>query len=101
LVAIIRPARFGQLILLAFAAPGVLIAVETWHHHADGGDALHPTNCALCLAARNIGADPPVPDDPVITTCAVECLSVFAFDLDRDVDVRDFTAFQARFTGSL
>ena len=37
----------------------------------------------------------PAPGDPEITTCEVDCLNAFDFDLDRDVDLADFVDLQA------
>jgi hypothetical protein len=41
----------------------------------------------------------PLPDDPDVTTCEVECLNAFDFDADDDVDVADFARLQERFDG--
>jgi hypothetical protein len=40
------------------------------------------------------------PNDPAVTTCAVECVNAFDFDEDLDVDLRDVAEFQVAFTGS-
>ncbi len=41
----------------------------------------------------------PMPDDPGVTTCVVDCLNAFDFDGDRDVDLQDFAVFQTEFDG--
>lgn len=39
----------------------------------------------------------PVPSEPAVTTCEVECHNAFDFDDDMDVDFADFAAFQQMF----
>ncbi len=52
---------------------------------------------AHCYAGPDVR---PMPDDPAITDCEVECHNAFDFDDDLDVDLLDFADLQVQFGGS-
>jgi hypothetical protein len=45
---------------------------------------------AACLQGPN---ETPIPGDPQVGTCEVECVNAFGFDEDLDVDLEDYAAF--------
>jgi len=51
---------------------------------------------AECLAGPN---QTPTPNDPMLTTCEVDCINAFDFDGDLDVDMFDYAEFEVLFTG--
>jgi hypothetical protein len=53
------------------------------------------TALAECMAGPEVL---PEPDDPEITTCVVECLNAFDFDVDGDVDIVDVGVFTQLFS---
>lgn len=58
--------------------------VDAWDHRAF-------ESCLFGPAVR------PMPDDPNITICEVDCHNAFDFDNDLDTDLRDFAELQVRF----
>ena len=51
---------------------------------------------AHCVAGPDVR---PMPDDPAITQCEVDCHNAFDFDNDLDVDLMDFAELQVQFGG--
>lgn len=50
---------------------------------------------AECLAGPN---QTPSPNDPLLTTCEVDCINAFDFDGDLDVDLEDYAEIAIRFS---
>lgn len=54
---------------------------------ADAGDL---PALAECMSGADMR---PAPNDPALTTCAVQCLNAFDFDDDHDLDLADVAGF--------